>query len=150
MTYGLKEAVPGADTAVLIKIAARILATVMNHMDAKGQFLDQSIQPLVNLMTLMAENNVFDVSTQLGIVDQIEFVANGLKIVRLLTSHTAYTGKIQAEFPDFISVVGGLLSAYFENGVIQSEGRAILQNYIKVNKGANSAQINYSSNYLQK
>lgn len=125
-TYGIGETVPGSETTGLIKISARILATVMNHMDAKSQFIDDSVQPLINLMSLMSENNVFDIQTQMGIVDQIEFVANGLKIVRLLTSHTSYTGKIQVDFPDFISVVGGLLSQYFENGVIQSEGRAIL------------------------
>jgi hypothetical protein len=109
-TYGLKETLPGGETTTLIKISARILATVMNQMEAKSQFIDESIQPLINLMNLMSENSVFDTSSQMGLVDQIEFVANGLKIVRLLTSHTSYTGKIQVEFPEFISVIGGLLS----------------------------------------
>lgn len=40
---------------------------------------------MVNIVSLMQENRVFDVSTQVGIVDQIEFVANGLKVIRLLT-----------------------------------------------------------------
>jgi hypothetical protein len=46
-------------------------------------------------MSLMTtQNNVFDTSTQVGVIDQIEFVANGLKVVRLLTSNTTYTAKI--------------------------------------------------------
>lgn len=79
---------------MLVKITARILATVMNHGEAKFQFIDGSIMPLVNLMSLMAQNNVFDTSNQAGVVDQIEFVANGLKVVRLLTSNSTYTAKI--------------------------------------------------------
>lgn len=136
---------------MLVKLSARILATVMNHTEAKSQFIEGSVMPLVNLMSLMAQNKVFDTSTQNGIVDQIEFVANGLKVVRLLTSNSNYTAKIQSDFVDFISIVGGLLSSYFENSVIQSEGRAILQNYLKISNLEGQApftQVNYTSNYL--
>lgn len=130
--FGLKDNYSGPESTMLVKLSARILATVMNHGEAKFQFIEESVMPLVNLMSLMAQNSVFDTSTQTGVVDQIEFVANGLKVVRLLTSNTTYTAKIQSDFVDFISIVGGLLSSYFENSVIQSEGRAILQNYLKI------------------
>lgn len=92
--FGLKDSSSNPETTLLVKITARILATVMNHGEAKFQFIDSSIMPLVNLMSLMAQNNVFDTSNQAGVVDQIEFVANGLKVVRLLTSNSTYTAKI--------------------------------------------------------
>jgi hypothetical protein len=93
--FGLRENSNNPETTVLVKLTARILATVMNHSEAKFQFIDSSIQPLVNLMSLMSsQNNVFDTSTQVGVIDQIEFVANGLKVIRLLTSNTTYTAKI--------------------------------------------------------
>lgn len=41
-----------------------------------------------------------------------------------------------------------MLKQYFENSVIQSEGRAILQNFMKVTGKVNSK--NYTSNFLQK
>ena len=51
-------------------------------------------------------------------------------------------------------MVGALLSQYFENNVIQSEGRAILQNWSKVKNFPmnenNKIMANYSSNYLAK
>jgi conjugal transfer/entry exclusion protein len=66
----------------------------------------------------MCENRVFDTSSQIGVVDQIEFVANGLKVVRLLTAHNNYVAKIQNEFPEFNNMLSALLKQYFENAVI--------------------------------
>lgn len=42
-SIGLEEQQYSADTAQVVKIAARILATVMNHQEAKSQFLDEYI-----------------------------------------------------------------------------------------------------------
>jgi len=148
--YGLEEQ-SIVDTTALIKLSARILATVMNHAEAKYQFIEESTEPLINLFHLMTESKAFDAKTQVGITDQIEFVANGLKVVRLLTSHPNYTAKIQNNFPDFVSMIGGILSQYFENSVIQSEGRAVLQNWAKVKQVKDpNMTLNYSSNYLQR
>jgi hypothetical protein len=58
--YGKPDQEFTAEVAFLIKTAARILATVMNQIQARTQFLEGSIKPLANLMTLMAANKVFD------------------------------------------------------------------------------------------
>lgn len=62
-TYGLDKSASVVETTPLIKLSARILATVMNHGEAKFQFIDEGTQNLMNLIFLMSEQQVFDTST---------------------------------------------------------------------------------------
>ncbi len=116
--YGQKDQEFIPEVALLIKTAARILATVMNQIQARAQFLEHSVQPLVTLMNLMAINKVFESSSPTGQIDQIEFVANGLKVVRLLTTKVANTSRIKTEFENFVQILDKLLTDNSENEVI--------------------------------
>lgn len=116
--YGQKDQEFIPEVALLIKTAARILATVMNQIQARAQFLEHSVEPLVTLMNLMAINKVFESSSPTGQIDQIEFVANGLKVVRLLTTKVANTSRIKTEFENFVQILDKLLTDNSENEVI--------------------------------
>jgi hypothetical protein len=90
----------------------------MNQIQARAQFLEHSVEPLVTLMNLMAINKVFESSSPTGQIDQIEFVANGLKVVRLLTTKVANTSRIKTEFENFVQILDKLLTDNSENEVI--------------------------------
>jgi hypothetical protein len=66
----------------------------------------------------MAINKVFESSSPTGQIDQIEFVANGLKVVRLLTTKVANTSRIKTEFENFVQILDKLLTDNSENEVI--------------------------------
>ena len=104
--------------------SARVLATLIIRPEAQNQFVGRSMQPLMSLVNLMKHREKVG-GTEL---DQVELVANGLKILRVLSADRDQAVNIADGFNLCIDHVLDLIEEHFGSRTIKDEGREVIAN----------------------